>query len=91
MTKLLCCRGAGSRVCDRVRNKEGSRMVSPKNLIYFQSDNHNRDFLGSYGHPAVLTPALDRLAARGTRFANTYCVSAHCCPARAGIATGRYP
>ncbi len=66
-------------------------MPTPKNLIYFQSDNHHRGFLGCYGHPVVQTPTLDKIAANGVRFANNYCVTAHCCPARAGIATGRYP
>ena len=37
-------------------------MTTPSNLIVFQSDNHNRDLLGCYGHPIVKTPNLDRLA-----------------------------
>ncbi len=66
-------------------------MTRPANLIFFQSDNHNRQVLGCYGHLIVKTPSLDRIAAAGTRFANAYCASPICCPARASIATGRYP
>lgn len=66
-------------------------MTEPANLIVFLSDNHARSALGCYGHPSVLTPAIDRLAARGTRFTHAYTASPLCCPARAALATGRYP
>ncbi|MEO7726816.1 MAG: sulfatase-like hydrolase/transferase, partial [Burkholderiales bacterium] len=65
-------------------------MTTPANLIFIQSDNHNRAVTGCYGHAVVKTPALDKLAARGARFANSYSTSALCCPARAAMATGRY-
>lgn len=66
-------------------------MTQPANLIFFQSDNHNRAVTGCYGHAYVKTPNLDRIAASGVRFAHAYSASALCCPARAAIATGRYP
>jgi len=65
-------------------------MTRRQNLIFFQSDNHARDALGCYGNPVVRTPVLDRIAQRGARFANAYTTCPICCPARAGIATGRY-
>jgi choline-sulfatase len=66
-------------------------MTQPANLIFFQSDNHNRSVAGCYGHAVVKTPNLDHIAAAGVRFENAYCTSPLCCPARASIATGRYP
>jgi choline-sulfatase len=66
-------------------------MTQPTNLIVFQSDNHNRDLLGCYGHPIVKTPNLDRIAERGAIFNNAYCTSSLCCPSRASLATGLYP
>ena len=66
-------------------------MPKPYNFIFFQSDNHNRDLLGCYGDPLVKTPNLDRIAQNGVRFTNAYAASALCCPARASIATGRFP
>jgi len=66
-------------------------MTTPSNLIVFQSDNHNRDLLGCYGHPIVKTPNLDRIANNGARFENAYCTSSLCCPSRASLATGMYP
>ena len=66
-------------------------MPQPANLILFQSDNHNGQLAGCYGHPYVQTPTMDRVAARGTRFASAYCTSPLCCPSRSSLATGRYP
>jgi choline-sulfatase len=66
-------------------------MTTPRNWLFLQSDNHAQRYLGCYGHPLVRTPTLDRIAQLGTRYANAYCVSPLCCPARAAIATGRYP
>jgi choline-sulfatase len=65
--------------------------TQPANLIIFVSDNHNSTVLGCAGHPAVDTPTLDRLAATGARFDNAYCASPICAPARAALATGRFP
>ena len=66
-------------------------MTTPTNVILLQSDNHNRNLLGAYGHPIVQTPNMDRIAAAGARFENAYCASSLCCPSRSAMATGRYP
>jgi choline-sulfatase len=64
--------------------------MQPTNMLYIISDQHNRNLLGCYGHPVVQTPNLDRLAERGTRFANAYTNCPICVPVRASLATGRY-
>jgi choline-sulfatase len=46
--------------------------------------------LGCNGDPLIRTPNLDRLAARGVRFADAYCNSPICVPSRASFQTGRY-
>jgi choline-sulfatase len=66
-------------------------MAEPTNLVIFLSDNHNRALAGCYGHPQATTPNLDRIAAQGVRFTNAYSASPLCCPARAALATGRFP
>jgi choline-sulfatase len=66
-------------------------VANPANLILIQSDNHSRKILGCYGHEIVKTPTLDKLASRGVRFANAYAASPLCVPARAAMATGRFP
>jgi len=65
--------------------------MKPTNLLFLMSDQHTRHVLGCTGNPLVRTPHLDRLAERGTRFAEAYTTSPICVPARASFATGRYP
>jgi len=65
--------------------------MKPANLLFVLSDEHSRRVLGCYGHRMIRTPNLDALAARGVRFADAYTNSPICVPARASLATGRYP
>lgn len=65
--------------------------MQPSNLLILMADQHNRQLMGCAGHPDIKTPNLDRLAARGTRFASAYTNSPICVPSRAAMATGRYP
>ena len=60
----------------------------PQNLVVLMSDEHNRKIAGYAGHPVADTPALDKLAARGSCFTSAYTPSPICVPARASLATG---
>lgn len=64
--------------------------IAPHNLIVIVSDEHDARYMGASGHPFVQTPNLDRLAARGRRFASASTPSPICVPARAAMATGLY-
>jgi choline-sulfatase len=64
--------------------------MTPQNLLFIFSDEHNRDCSGCYGHRLVQTPHLDRLAAGGVQFSAAYTNCPICVPARASLATGRY-
>ena len=64
--------------------------MSPANLLFILSDEHNPRVLGAAGHPMIKTPNLDRIAASGVRFTSAYCNSPICVPSRASLATGRY-
>jgi choline-sulfatase len=65
-------------------------MARPRNLVIVMSDEHDARHTGVAGHPVVRTPNIDRLAARGRRFAAAYTPSPICVPARAAMATGAW-
>jgi len=61
------------------------------NILLVSIDDLN-DWTGCLeGHPQAKTPNIDRLAERGTLFANAHCQSPVCNPSRASLMTGRYP
>lgn len=64
---------------------------SRPNLLYIHTDQHNPYVTGCYGDPLVQTPNLDRLAANGVVFENTYCNSPICVPSRMAMLTGQHP
>jgi len=64
--------------------------VAAANVLHITVDQWRGDCLSAAGHPVVQTPNLDRLAARGVRFANHWSVTAPCGPSRASLHTGLY-
>lgn len=61
------------------------------NIVFILADDLGYGDLGCYGHPYAKTPALDRLAKEGTRFAQFYVTGVTCNPSRTGLMTGVFP
>ncbi len=61
----------------------------PPNVIVIFTDDQGYGDLGSYGHPTLRTPHLDRMAAEGQRWTSFYVSDSVCTPSRAGLLTGR--
>lgn len=64
--------------------------IKSTNLLILLSDQHSKHMVGCYGNPAVKTPNLDELAARGVCFDSAYTNCPVCVPSRAAMASGDY-
>ena len=60
------------------------------NIVLIIGDDISIDDFGCYGHPNIKTPNIDKLAASGLRFTNTYLTTSQCSPTRCSIITCRY-
>ena len=77
---MTCAQGADPVAQDR-----------PPNILFVAIDDLN-DWVGCLGgHPQALTPNIDRLASRGTLFANAHCQAPLCNPSRTSLLTGLRP
>ena len=67
--------------------------MAPPNILFFFTDDQRFDTLAALGNPHILTPNMDRLAARGTAFTHAHIPGgtsgAVCMPSRAMLHTGR--
>ena len=61
------------------------------NIVVLFADDLGYGDLGSYGHPTIRTPELDRLAREGQRWTDFYATAPVCSPSRAALLTGRLP
>jgi len=60
------------------------------NVLFITVDDMNTD-LGSYGHPLVTSPNIDKLAKKGVLFTHAYSQSPGCTQSRSSFMTGLYP
>ena len=66
--------------------------MNKPNILLIMTDQHRLSALKAYDkHTVCQTPNIDRLAAQGVLFENTYTTCPVCTPARASVLTGEYP
>ena len=59
------------------------------NILWFVVDDMSPHF-SCYGEKLIETPAVDKLAAEGTRFSRAYVTAPVCSPCRSALITGMY-
>ncbi len=69
----------------------GTDASTRPNVLILITDQQTHAAMSCTGTPWLKTPAMDTLAARGTRFTRAYCTYPLCTPARASHMTGRHP
>ena len=60
------------------------------NILFIMSDDHACQAVSCYNSRINRTPNIDRIAAEGVRFSNSFCTNAICAPGRATLLTGTY-
>jgi arylsulfatase len=73
------------------RKKVVKQNQKKPNVIILFSDQHNKKVMGFEGHPDVITPNLDKLAAESLIFDKAYCNVGVCTPSRSALLTGLMP
>ncbi len=67
------------------------KLARKPNILFLITDQQTIGALSCAGNPDVKTPNLDRLAARGVRFTESYVANPLCVPSRAGLFSSRMP
>jgi arylsulfatase A-like enzyme len=65
-------------------------MAQRPNILFIFSDQQHWEAVG-FNDDSFDTPALNRLAAKGTVFTHAFCTTPQCSPSRSSMLTGLYP
>ncbi|MBT4820991.1 MAG: sulfatase-like hydrolase/transferase, partial [Lentisphaerae bacterium] len=66
-------------------------MCDRPNILYVYTDQQSASAMGCMGNSELSTPVMDRLAAEGALFTQTYCTQPLCTPSRGSMFTGMMP
>ncbi len=78
-----------AQLMDSCKSKEEEGLKP--NILLIITDQQHINTISALGCPYIYTPAMDKLAANGVSFLQSYSPNPVCSPARASIFTGRTP
>jgi arylsulfatase A-like enzyme len=78
-------------VLSLVIGKSNAQKQSPPNILIIMTDQQTADAMSNAGNKDLHTPAMDKLAQNGVRFARAYCAQPLCTPSRSAIFSGKMP
>ena len=84
--RFAMCLGLGAALLGSPTAQDRQR----PNILFIMPDQLRAQALGCMGNSDVKTPNIDRLAAEGMLFKQTFANTPVCCPARANLLTGKY-
>ena len=64
--------------------------VKPLNIVYIMCDDHSYQTISAYDSRYIETPNIDRIAAEGARFTNSFVANSLSGPSRACLLTGKH-
>ncbi len=88
--KFLKAVGSGVAAYSMTQSPSYAADKKPNIVVVFCDDMGYGD-LGTFGHPTIRTPNLDRMAGEGQKWTSFYAAASVCTPSRAALLTGRYP
>ena len=71
--------------------KSVAESANQPNIVIIFCDDLGYGDLGTFGHPTIRTPNLDKMAEEGQKWTNFYVGASVCTPSRAALITGRLP
>jgi arylsulfatase A-like enzyme len=72
------------------RPGRAAKRDGPPNIVFIMTDDQRQDAMSAYGNRILRTPNMDRIAAGGVRFAQSFVTNSLCAPSRASLLTGLY-
>ena len=87
--QLLCLSMAGTAALPFVSCSEQAA-EKPMNILYIMCDDHSYQTLSAYDTTYIQTPNIDRIAADGVRFTNSFVANSISGPSRACMLTGKH-
>lgn len=66
-------------------------MSDRPNIVLIMTDQQRGDCLSAENHPVLLTPSMDSIGFRGSRFRRAYSTCPVCIPARRSLLSGQFP